>query len=190
MLVLTAGIGKLFFMSFASVESITSLSVGFSQNMTERWRNVLPDYEISDMGRLRNTKTQRILLGGNTKGYKSLRLKGHPVYYLHRLVAIAFLDKPVHECVVNHKNGQKQDNRVENLEWISQYDNIQHSKNMPDYQKNLKNRYPIHVTLEILKLHYVYGLRTHEIAPLYNRSYYSVRKVLTQTHHLPKALSL
>lgn len=49
------------------------------------------------------------------------------IHYIHRLVAQAFLGNPKGERYVNHKDGNKQNNNVSNLEWCTQKANIAHS---------------------------------------------------------------
>ena len=51
-------------------------------------------------------------------------------YLVHRLVAEKYIPNPDMKPCVNHKNGNKLDNRIENLEWVSHKENIQHRDNI------------------------------------------------------------
>lgn len=63
----------------------------------------------------------------NEKGYLVLANPINGERKVHRIVALTFLGEPVEDQQVNQKNGNKEDNRVSNLEWVSPSENIQHS---------------------------------------------------------------
>lgn len=87
-----------------------------------------PGYQISNQGRLWSCKSNKYLQPfTNNRGYKAINIiaangkrKGE---LIHRLVALAFIDNPERKPEVNHINHIRDDNRVENLEWISHSEN-------------------------------------------------------------------
>lgn len=91
------------------------------------WRKIAgrQNYSVNDCGDIRNDKTGRILkLHLGTAGYYQVMLGRKTVpLYVHRLVASAFLDNPSNLPQVDHINGDKTDNRAENLRWVSVSEN-------------------------------------------------------------------
>lgn len=119
----------------------------------EEWRIIKaqPDYEVSNYGRVRSIKRNKIIfLKTHTAGYKTVVLYNKnkkKYYYVHRLVAEAFIPNPNNLPMVNHKDEDKQNNHVENLEWCTtQYNTrygtatsrmgLSHSKRVRQYTKD------------------------------------------------------
>lgn len=87
----------------------------------------LEDYEITKNGEVINLKTGRILKPQpNNKGYLRVQLCGKR-YFVHRLVAEKYIPNPNNLEQVNHKDGNKNNNAVENLEWVSNQTNRTHA---------------------------------------------------------------
>lgn len=99
----------------------------------EQWRSV-PGYEglyeVSSEGRVRNAKGYVMSPGTNERGYKRLALwrrgAGSKEFKVHRLVAMAFLPNPDDLPEVNHKDLDKANNALSNLEWVDHIGNHVH----------------------------------------------------------------
>lgn len=126
----------------------------------EIWKSLdfigFPDYEVSNMGRVKSLKCgkERILKPSKTKvGYLDLNLckNGKPKHFLvHRLVAKCFLEPIEGKDIINHKDENPLNNRVENLEFCSQQYNCNYgthneklskAKYIPIIQLDLQNNF-------------------------------------------------
>jgi len=88
-------------------------------------------YDIYSNGTIYSYQKKRFLpLHSNGKGYFAVNLNfvdGYKRKYIHRLVAISFIDNFLSLPDVNHKDCNKENNNVSNLEWASRKENIQHA---------------------------------------------------------------
>ena len=90
------------------------------------WKEVIKGYSISTEGQLRSDKTNKVLKNHiHEKGYLRTSVKGIKPRFIHRLVGIAFIPNPLNLPQINHIDGNKQNNNVDNLEWCTnQYNSL------------------------------------------------------------------
>ena len=121
-------------------------------SVKEIWKSVIgyeKSHQVSNLGRIRTVdrveklkrsnctkKFSRIFYGQplsnrvRKNGYcrAHMKLRGvNKELYFHRAVAMAFIKNPSSLPQVNHKNGNKLDNRVINLEWVTEKENMEHA---------------------------------------------------------------
>lgn len=117
-------------------------------------------YEVSPDGHIRNKTTKRVLREFVGKdGY--LRTQLHrKTTLIHRIVATAFIPNPNNLPEVNHKDGNKQNNSVSNLEWVTRSENQTHAYKLGlKSTKGAKNGRHILTKkdVEYIRTHYVKG---------------------------------
>ena len=111
--------------------------------LNEEWKDIQYGYKISNQGRVKNPQGK--ILGGSTHkdSYRFVTIKGKQIP-IHRIVAENFIENKYDKPFVNHKDGNKMNNSVDNLEWVTQQENIQHSyknKLQPSTVKTYKGKF-------------------------------------------------
>jgi DNA-binding transcriptional regulator YiaG len=109
--------------------------------LDEEWMPVIgySEYKISNKGRIKGER--RASFGSkSSSGYRRACIwngEKHVFVMIHRLVAIMFLGFQDGK-EINHKDGNKENNRLENLEWVTRSGNSQHA-----YANNLRTAHPV-----------------------------------------------
>lgn len=108
----------------------------------EIWKEITirPDYEVSNLGNIRRKlgkkyskkigKDYSQINGSDAGRYIQIKIMKNNIrkhYALHRLVAECFVNNEHNKPFVNHKDGNTYNNRADNLEWVTQKENIEHA---------------------------------------------------------------
>jgi hypothetical protein len=110
--------------------------------MEEIWKDIdftNGEYQVSNLGRVKSMERLRVMKDGRKRIFPSIMLKprhNNPYYAIsiysknyeiHRLVAKAFIPNIDNKRCVNHKDCNKLNNCIDNLEWVTHSENIQHA---------------------------------------------------------------
>lgn len=128
----------------------------------EEWKIVAecPTYSVSSFGRIKNNNTNKIIkLHTDKDGYKDIGFsngnrKSRLYRRIHRIVALAFIPNPDNLPLVNHIDGVKDNNHVDNLEWVTLSRNVTHSYEI-ELNKNL-----VPLIVKDIKTNKVYSFRS------------------------------
>lgn len=105
----------------------------------EEWK-IFPlntNYSISNLGRVKNNKTNYILKNDYSSKYARVSLNNKQHFYIHRMVYCTFYnDFNMDNMVIDHIDGDKMNNKLSNLQKITQSENCLKQKRFNDYRKD------------------------------------------------------
>jgi hypothetical protein len=140
------------------------------------------NYEITKDGKV--YENGKLRSQWNQNGYKSVCVnkKNH---YVHRLIAKEYIPNPNNLPFVNHINGIKFDNRIENLEWCTQKQNVNHYYNILNGEKP-KGRPKKLTTEQVVEIRYFKkeGWRNVDLAKKYNVSALIISSVVNNKSYI------
>lgn len=161
--------------------------------MKEIWKKVneFPNYSVSNLGRIKSTPRNRTKGGilkqrPTTEGYLQVTLYKSGKQFtktVHRLVALHFMENKQQLKCINHRDCNKRNNRIDNLEWCTHSQNSIHAiknGNAPDNSgtKNGQSKINKRVAEEIRSLYSTGKLLQKEIANKFNISRRTVGNII------------
>lgn len=162
----------------------------------EVWKNISEHYEISNFGRVRSIDHSIIRSNGriqkiNSKiltpitantGYLKVRIRLYQGksynLIIHRQVALLFVDGYKNNLQVNHIDGNKNNNRADNLEWVTSKENINHAwktgLSKPTNEKSIRVNNKEFISIKDASLYL--GVNRNTITKAIDRGYYQAQK--------------
>lgn len=147
------------------------------------------NYEIDENGNVRNIKTGAFRKSFKRKdGYIGIQLYIGKVinFQLHRLIAEAFIPNPESKSYVNHKDSNRSNNSLENLEWVTFEENVKHGYIYGNASnKGSKNGFSIlteEIVIEIRKKRQEEKISYQKLAELYKVSYGCIAGIIQRTN--------
>lgn len=167
-------------------------------NSIKELEHISPDYWISSDGYVisyRRNKNGKIMKGSpDTDGYIQVKLNERKLRSVHGLVAMAFIENPENKPQVNHINGIPCDNRVENLEWVTNSENqkhayriglqkARHKEELPNYNKYCNgNRIVLQYSLDgkFIREYPSIAMATREMG---GKAHSTIQNACNNSHH-------
>lgn len=141
--------------------------------LKEEWREY-NGYKISNFGKVINKKGKVLSTNVDMHGYVTTSITdygGGRIKGMHRIVATMFIPNPNNLPEVNHKDGNKENNRVDNLEWCTKKENMQHRSDVLGCMvgtDNPTNKLTDEQVIEIYNLCKDTNMLYKDIADMYN----------------------
>jgi len=173
--------------------------------MLEVWKDVVGYeglYQVSNLGNVKSlgnefSRKERLLkLSFQSKGYLTVVLQKdakRKMVLVHRLVAEHFIPNIYNKPQINHINGIKTNNRIENIEWVSHRENLDHAINNDLILKGEKNKKSKLKDVDVIEIHSLLQkgtTTTKELSETYNVSYSTIDGIRTNRYwkhlNLPK----
>jgi hypothetical protein len=161
--------------------------------MNETWVIIkgFADYKISNFGNVisfKNKAPKILKFADSGRGYKSVWLSNDTESKrktIHRLVAENFINNPYFLKEVNHIDGNKNNNTVSNLEWVSGIDNLKHAREVLGINKKGTNHHSAKLTeqdvISIINLYKTGNYTQKQIAEMYNVGSRNIQKITSRT---------